>query len=79
MMLVYNSFLLRFRWIDAARKNELRFANSMSVLKDMYERTLQEQSYEWGLAGSKLGMWEINTLTDGWVRQCINVPTATGS
>ena len=46
MMLVYNSFLLRFRWIDAARKNELRFANSMSVLKDMYERTLQEQSYE---------------------------------
>ncbi|KAH3894106.1 protein lin-37 homolog isoform X2 [Dreissena polymorpha] len=37
---------IRHSWIEAARANELRFKNSMTILKDMYERNLQDQIVE---------------------------------
>ena len=36
---VFNDFF--YRWCNAARINELKFSNSMSILKTMYERQLQ--------------------------------------
>lgn len=37
---------IRQSWINAARINELKYNNSMVILKDMFERNLQEQPQE---------------------------------
>ncbi|XP_052798452.1 protein lin-37 homolog [Mya arenaria] len=37
---------VRESWIEAAHVNELRFNNSMTILKDMYERNLNDQNFE---------------------------------
>lgn len=37
---------IRQSWVNAARLHELKYKNSMLVLKDIFERNLQEQSQE---------------------------------
>ena len=44
---ILSIFVLFSRWCNAARINELKFSNSMQILKTMYERQLQgDQNFD---------------------------------